>query len=104
MNTASPDSASPSPSPPVLSPERLEQARVAYVQMKTCTILAFLFAAFGVVVFAIIYSKHIAPDVVDALRDFSTIGVVIMPFLPSLVLTWCAKRFEKRYLAFMKPE
>lgn len=93
-----------SPSPVILSPERLEQARAAYVQMKTCTILATMFACFGVFVFGIIYSKYIARDVLGALRDFSTIGLVIMPFLPSIVLTYCARKFEKRYLAFMKPE
>ncbi len=95
------------PVPPaslILTPERLEQAREAYVQMKTCTVLAVMFACFGVFVFAIIYSKYIAPDVMAALKDLSTIGIVFMPFIPSIILTFSARKFEKRYLALMKPE
>ncbi len=98
------DNSTPPPSSLTLSPERLERAREAYVQMKTCTVLAVMFACFGVVVFGMIYSKYIARDVFGALRDFSTIGIVLMPFAPSIVLTYCARKFEKRYLALMKPE
>ncbi len=88
----------------IITPERFEQAREAYVQMKTCTVLAALFACFGVFIFAMIYHKYIARDVYGALKDLSPIGIVIMPFIPSIILTLSARRFEKRYLALMKPE
>jgi hypothetical protein len=94
------------PTPPPAagsSPEdRLHQARIAYVQMKTCTVLSLIFAACGVFVFIRLYNIYIAPDPWVALRDAGTMGMVLTAFIPAIILSFFARKHEKKYLALMQ--
>lgn len=83
---------------------RLIQARVAYVHMKSCTVLALIFAAAGVFVFIKLYDRYIAPDLWAAMRDLSTMGMILMAFLPAVILSFFARRHEKKYLDLIKVE
>lgn len=84
--------------------EQLVQRQMMYYQAKACYGLSLVFAVCGFFLFAGVYEKRIAPDFMAALRDVSTIGVVIAVFLPAIILSFLAKRYEKRYLALMQQE
>jgi hypothetical protein len=84
--------------------QKILLARAAYGQMQTCTVLAMIFAAAGVFVFIRLYDRYIAPDLWAALRDISTMGMLLMVFIPALVLSHFARRHEKRYLDLIKTD
>jgi Na+/proline symporter len=96
-------SENPPSAPPPLA-DRLEQARIAYVQSRTYTVLALIFLACGVFVFVMVYNRYVADNLWAALKDLSTMGMILMAFLPALILTFFARRAEKRYLELLKPE
>lgn len=56
--------------------------------------MAVVFALVGLVIFIILYMKNMDGKVADALRDPSTILVVLVPFLPAVVLSFMATRAE----------
>ena len=96
----------PAPSASDASSDREKAVKMytMYVQARTCNVLAAVFAVCGFFVFASVYQQHIAPDVMAAMHDVSVIGMVIFPFVPALVLSFFAKRYEKRYLALMNKQ
>ena len=95
----------PTSNPATPSPQdRLQQARIAYGQMYTYRVLAVIFGLCGLYVFTIIYDRYVAPDLFGALRSVSTMGIVFVPFVPTIVLAFFAQRAEKRYLALIRPE
>jgi hypothetical protein len=75
--------------------------RALYMQAKICGWLSAAFGLAGFAMFAFMYQKYIAPNPVAALRDISSLFIVLFPFLPALALSLAAKRYEKRYLAMM---
>lgn len=75
--------------------------RSLYMQSKICVWLSAAFGICGFIMFAYLYQKYIAPNPVDALRNISTLFMVLFPFLPAIALSIAAKRYEKRYLAMM---
>lgn len=84
--------------------DRLVRLQAAYAQSKACNLLTAVFAICGFILFSVIYTKRIAPDFIEAMRDISTIGLIITVFLPAVLLSFLAKRYEKRYLALLKQE
>jgi Na+/proline symporter len=82
-------------------PDDFLQLRVAYAQMKSFNLVTMVFLVIGFCLFALMYQKYIAPDVILALKDLSTLGMVVFPFIPALVLSFFAKRQEKKYLALL---
>ena len=92
------------PTSPVQDKDKTIQLQSAYIQAKTCNLLAVVFAVCGFFVFAALYQRYIAPDVLGALRDVSIIFMVIFPFLPAVLLSFFAKKYEKRYLALMEKQ
>lgn len=66
--------------------------------------MAMIFTGCGVLVFILLYDRYIAPDLWAALRDVSTMGMVLMVFLPALILSHFARKHEKRYLELIKPQ
>jgi hypothetical protein len=88
-----------------LTPEaRLEQARIAYAQMKTHMVMAILFGLCGMGIFAVVYDRYLAADPFAAMRDISTLLALVAPFLPALIFTFFYRKQEKRYLELIRPE
>ncbi len=85
-----------------IDPATLAKIHTAYAQAKACNLLAIVFAVCGFFIFTAIYQKRIAPDFVAALRDLSTLGLIVTAFLPAILLSFVAKRYEKKYLNLLK--
>lgn len=98
--------AAPPPSTPsgLSRQERIVQLRTLYYQAKTCYGLCIVFAICGFLLFASMYANRIAPDPIAAMRDFSTIGLIVAVFLPAVLLSFLAKKYEKKYLALLRQE
>ncbi len=79
--------------------DQMVQLKMAYYQAKICYGLSLVFVLCGFFVFAGVYARRIAPDPLAALRDVSTIGMVVAMFLPALFLSFLARRYEKKYMA-----
>lgn len=76
-----------------------------YMRARTLNFLAGIFAVCGFFLFAALYQQHIAPDPLTALRNISTLGIILFPFLPAVILSFMARRSEKRYLSLLdKPQ
>lgn len=89
---------------PLTPDQRLVQARVVYAQMKTHMFMAILFGICGLFVFGILYDRYIAADPWTAFKNISTMGMVVMPFIPALIFTFFYRKQEKRYLELIRPE
>jgi amino acid transporter len=94
----------PPPTPPSTAEDKTQPARLAYAHMRSCQVMAMIFTGCGVLVFILLYDRYIAPDLWAALRDVSTMGMVLMVFLPALILSHFARKHEKRYLELIKPQ
>jgi uncharacterized membrane protein len=90
-----------SSTPPSSQVDHKQKMVLAYYQAKTCNVLAAVFAVCGLFLFALLFQRHIAPDPVAALRSISTLGIIVFPFFPAVLLSFVAKRYEKRYLAML---
>lgn len=76
-----------------------------YMRARTLNFLAGIFAVCGFFLFAALYQQHIAPDPLTAMRNISTLGILLFPFLPAVILSFMARRSEKRYLSLLdKPQ
>lgn len=75
-----------------------------YIRAKTCHVLGAIFGIVGFIVFAVMFQRFVVPDVVNALRRISTLGLVFFPFVPTLFFTWLGRRYEKRYLALSQKQ
>lgn len=90
-----------------MSPEdRAKAVKIytTYIQARTCNVLGAVFGICGFFVFAILYQRFVSPDVVGALRNASTLGMVIFPFVPAFVFMLAGRRYEKRYLALTQKQ
>jgi hypothetical protein len=91
------------PKPPA-EVERLTKIRAAYSKAKACSVLGVVFAVTGFFLFASLFQQRVAPDPISALSDPSTLLLVVFPFVPAIVLSFVARRYEKRYLALLEKQ
>lgn len=65
-------------------------------------VFALVAAVVGLVIFAVLYFQLIEGRLQEALANPRTIGVVILPFLPAVVLSIIAERAQARFIDFMQ--
>ena len=79
---------------------------MVHSQMKVSTrlglgfglVLALLAAIAGLGVFLVLYVQNIEGTFFSALTNPFIITIVIIPFLPAVVLSWIARRVERKYI------
>lgn len=84
--------------------DRAMLIRTAYSKAKACSMLGVVFAVTGFFLFASLFWQRVAPDPLKALEDPSTLLIVVFPFVPAMVLSLVARRYEKRYLALLEKQ
>jgi FtsH-binding integral membrane protein len=80
-----------------------QEARELLIKAKVYRILAAIFALGGIVVFLALYSQFYADDPMHALQDPMIIIFVVFPFIPSIILSLKAKRFERALSKLLTP-
>lgn len=79
--------------------ERLH-ARECLLKARIYRAFALVLALGGLVVFAILYQKHIEEDILAALQRPATIFIVLLPFVPAAVFSWLSVRAENKFLNY----
>lgn len=77
-------------------------ARNLLMKSRLYRMFALFFAVMGVVIFISLFLSHTDGNFINALRDPTTIVVILVPFLPAVVLSLLAQRTEKQFAA-LKP-
>lgn len=72
-------------------------ARQLLMKAKLYRMFALFFAVTGVVVFISLFLSHIEGSFFDALRDPTTIAILVVPFLPAIVLSLMAQKVERQF-------
>lgn len=57
---------------------------------------AVVFAIAGLVVFLILYARNVDGNFFSALTDPFIVAIILVPFLPAAVLSWLARRLERK--------
>lgn len=78
-----------------------KKARELLLKAKVYRFFAAAFAMAGVAVFLILYFKHVEGRLLEALTEPATIGIVLVPFLPAVILSWKASKIESKLLETM---
>jgi hypothetical protein len=81
-----------------------KQARELLIKAKVYRLFATVFAVVGAVIFLVLYFRFYGGDFMEALRDPTTIFIVIFPFLPAVLLSLKAKRAEKALHKLLSPD
>ncbi len=77
-------------------------ARSLLMKARLYRMFALFFALMGVVIFISLFLSHVDGNFIKALRDPTTIAVILVPFLPAVILSLMAQRTEKQF-ASLKP-
>ena len=80
-----------------------KQARELLLKTKVYKLLATVFAAGGALVFLILHYQYFGGDFVASLKDPMTIVLVLFPFVPSLILSFRARKAEQALQKLLKP-
>lgn len=80
-------------------------ARSLLIKARLYRFFALAFAFTGVAVFVTLYMRDVHGQLLEALRDPSIVGLVLLPFLPSVILSYMAQKTERQFAALVtKPE
>ncbi len=72
-----------------------KQARELLLKGKVYRFIATVFAIGGVVLFLILHYQFFHGDLMASLKDPVTIPLVLLPFIPSVVLSFRARKAER---------
>lgn len=72
-------------------------ARALLIKSRFYRIFALAFAVMGLVIFAYLYMTHIEGNFSEVLRNPSIIVILLVPFLPAIVLSLLAQKFERQF-------
>ncbi len=81
-----------------------ELARSLLIKSRLYRFFALAFALIGIVVFIILYFRNVEGQLFEALMHPSIVAMILIPFLPSIVLSLMAQRLEKKFMRLAKPE
>ena len=73
-----------------------QDPKVLLVTAKILQLCADIFAVFGLFLVAFIYFTHFKGHVMEALRDPSSVALVLISFLPAAVMAWQASEKRKQ--------
>lgn len=71
-------------------------------KMQLYSVLSTFFLINGLFIFLDLYLTHIEGRFWIAMRDLSTYGIFIFPFLPGLILSFMAYQMNGKYQAALK--
>ena len=77
--------------------QNLMLARSLLIKSRLYRFFALAFALIGVVVFIMLFFRHIDGQIFEALRDPSIIAFITIPFLPAVVLSLMAQKTEQAF-------
>lgn len=72
-----------------------KQARELLLKAKVYRFIASLFAVGGVALFLVLHYQFFRGDLLASLKDPVTIPLVLLPFIPSVVLSFRARKAER---------
>ena len=74
------------------------KGRELVLKARLLRLFALIFAIAGLGVFLVLYVQNIEGTFFSALTNPFIITIVIIPFLPAVVLSWIARRVERKYI------
>lgn len=76
---------------------REPKARELVIKARIYRMLALVFAFVGLVIFCIMFLRHVEGSFLSALTNPSVVIMIIFPFLPAAVLSFMANRLDRQY-------
>ena len=78
-----------------------QEIREQYYKARTYNWFSIGFGVMGLGVFGMMFQRYVVPRPLDALQDPSTLMVFLFPFVPAVVMSFIARRADKRFRAMM---
>jgi len=73
------------------------KARELVIKARIYRVLGLIFAVVGLVIFLIMFMRHVEGSFLSSLTNPFVITIIVFPFLPAAVLSFLAGRMEKEY-------
>ncbi|MBI2234726.1 MAG: hypothetical protein HYU57_07070 [Micavibrio aeruginosavorus] len=74
------------------------KARELVLKARIYRICALIFALVGLIMFVMLYMRHVEGSFLSSLTNPFIITIVVVPFLPAVVLSILAGRLEREYI------
>ena len=74
------------------------KGRELVLKARLLRLFALIFAIAGLGVFLVLYVQNIEGAFFSALTNPFVVTIIIIPFLPAIVLSWIARRVERKYI------
>ena len=74
------------------------KGRELVLKARLLRLFGLIFGIAGLCVFLVLYVQNIEGTFFSALTNPFIITIVIIPFLPAVVLSWIARRVERKYI------
>lgn len=79
-----------------------KDARKTIIKARVYRGLAIMFAIGGLIAFLRVYFTEVEGHLFDAVRDPWIVAILLLLFLPSVTLSWQARRLERRFFKIME--
>jgi len=79
-----------------------QKMRENLIRMRVYRFCAFLFVAFGIIMFAFLYMNYLDGDPMQAITRPITTAMILIPFMPAAVLAWMSMKEEKKMSALLE--
>lgn len=73
------------------------KARELVIKARIYRVLGLIFALVGLVIFLIMFMRHVEGSFFSSLTNPFVVTMIIFPFLPAAVLSFLARRLEREY-------
>lgn len=73
------------------------EARELLIKTRIYRFFALTFAAFGMVIFLLVYFRNLDGRILAALTEVKTVVLILVPFLPAAVLAALAAKTEAKF-------
>lgn len=74
------------------------KARELVLKARIYRICALIFALIGLIMFVMLYMRHVEGAFLSSMTNPFIITIVVVPFLPAVVLSILARRLEREYI------
>ena len=80
------------------------QAKKLLIKARLYKFVAVLLALMGVVIFVYQYMQHIDGQLLEVMASPRPVLILLLPFLPSAILSWISIRCSRKAYAIMKED
>jgi xanthine/uracil/vitamin C permease (AzgA family) len=74
------------------------KGRELILKARLLRLFALVFAVVGLIIFLVLYMQNVEGAFFSTMTDPFIVVIIVVPFLPAIVLSWLARRMERKYL------